>query len=79
MMTLTLDQLERQHKMKLEELLVVAGSSNHLARMLNITPMRVKGWEQRGRVSKDGALLVEMHKFLGTKFKARDLRPEIYH
>jgi len=77
MFELTLDEVHELQKSALDRLVQDAGSPSHLARMLNIHLMTVKGWIERGRVSKDGATLVETHPTLGEHHKAKDLRPDL--
>lgn len=77
MFQMTLEQLNVDHKKKLDALIDEAGSISHLSRMLNINLDTVYGWTVRGRISKNGALRVVQHKVLGKKFKVIDLRPEL--
>lgn len=77
MLELTLTELENVQKQKLTELLEQVGGVNHLSKMLNIGYMNVKGWEDRGRISRTGAMLVEGHGSLGEHWKAIDLRPDL--
>ena len=77
MLELTLKELETVQKEQLSKLLDDAGGINHLAKMLNQHYMTVKGWDERGRISKDGAKLVEDHPSLGEYHKAKDLRPDL--
>ena len=76
-MDLTLEQLNAHKKEALERLIEDAGSVNHLARMLNIHLMTVRGWVGRNAISKQGATLVEDHPTLGEYYKAIDLRPDM--
>lgn len=77
MLTLTLEELIKVQKEQLDDLLGEAGGVNHLAKMLNLHYTTVKGWEGRGRISKDGAQMVGKHKTLGKHYKAKDLRPDL--
>lgn len=75
--TLPLPALRRHHKRALEDLIARAGNAAHLARMLDVHYMTVRGWITRDRISRDGAKRVEAHPVLGEYFTAQDLRPEI--
>lgn len=77
MLELTLKELEVVHREQLDKLVGDAGSGLHLAKMLNINSMVVKGWTDRGRISKQGAKLVESHPTLGEHHKAIALRPDL--
>ena len=77
MLDMTLAELQAKQKQTLERLIEDAGSPTHLAKMLNIHPMRLRGWIDRGRVSKAGARLVAEHPSLGEHYKAEDLRPDL--
>lgn len=76
-MNLTLDELQQAHKEQLDKLIAEAGGVNHLSKMLNLPYTTVKGWEDRGRISKSGASMVEEHGSLGEHYKAKDLRPDL--
>ena len=75
--TMTLDELNRNKKAVLTDLVQQAGGVNHLAIMLNIHYMTVKGWIERDQISKEGARLVEQHMTLGEHWKAITLRPDM--
>jgi hypothetical protein len=77
-MKLTEAQLNTIQLEQLEKLIATAGSVNHLAKMLEIHYMTVQGWHKRERISKGGAELVAEHPTLGKKFRAIDLRPDIF-
>lgn len=77
MYNLTLQQVQKQQKDKLQELIDVSGTRRHLAIMLGVPLSTVLGWVDRGRISKAGASLVQQHTALGEQFKAEDLRPDI--
>ena len=77
MINLTKAELELHTAAELEDLIAYAGSVSHLARMLDYNYMTVKSWEEAGRISKEGARLVEAHKKLGKKFTAIELRPDL--
>ena len=77
MLTLTLPELERVQSDAVDALVDMAGNDAHLALMLGINIMTVRGWTFRRRVSKKGALTVEQHPILGKHFTALDLRPDI--
>ena len=79
MLTLTLTQVQEQQEQQLESLVEAAGSPAHLAKMLNIHSMTVRGWIARKRISKEGATLVESHPSLGEYYTASLLRPDVYH
>jgi len=74
---LTLDELKKAHKEQLDTLIDEAGGVNHLSKMLNLHYTTVKGWQERGRISKEGASLVEAHGSLGEHYKAIELRPDL--
>ena len=73
------EQLEHHQRDQLHKLIHLAGDISYLARMLDLHYMVVKGWKERGRVSKDGAMMVENHPQLGKHFAAKDLRPDLYN
>ena len=73
----TKNEMEAIHKDRVAELVEHAGSWYYLARMLGLDPATVKGWSERGRISKRGAELVEKHPRLGELFKAEELRLDI--
>lgn len=78
-MQLTLKEVERKQKKGLTRLIKVAGSSGHLARMLNCSPQRTKNWEIRELISKDGAREVIKHRALKKHgFTLEELRPDMY-
>ena len=70
-------ELQIIHKERLEELLAATDGISYLAKMLNLHYTTVKGWEARGRISKEGAKMVEAHTALGEFYKAKYLRPDI--
>lgn len=74
---LTALQLKGYCKGALEILLDEVGNVSHLAKMLNIHYMTVRGWKDRGRISKQGAVLVSLHPTLAEYYTAQDLRPDI--
>lgn len=78
MLIYTRKELEQLHKAALDSLIEHAGGQTHLAKMLNYNINTVKGWISRGRISKEGADKVNEHPTLKEKFKAEDLRPELY-
>ena len=71
------EQLREIHRSGIDALLNLAGSANHLSKMLDINVMTVKGWVARGRISKEGARSVEQHPTLGKSLKAVTLRPDL--
>ena len=73
----TKSQLEIIYRERLDELIEAAEGYYHLAKMLATNHSTVKGWVDRGRISKDGAKKVEKHKELGKTFKANYLRPDL--
>lgn len=77
MLELTLEELIKVQKERLDELVETVGGVNHLAKMLNLHYTTVKGWVERGRISKTGAKLVEDHMSLGEYYKAINLRPDL--
>lgn len=76
-LTLTNKQLRKQHRQALKRLLHVAGGVSHLSKMLDLPYTTVKGWEERGRISKEGARKVSLHPTLGKEFLIFDLRPDM--
>ncbi len=70
--------LSKYKKDALDDLINQAGGVNDLARMLTLPYMTVRGWSDRGQISKKGAILVEQHASLGVYFKAISLRPDLY-
>lgn len=72
---LTLDQIRLAQAQALKRLIQEAGNPTHLARMLQLPVSTVHGWSQRGRISKEGAKLVECCPSLN--FVATDLRPDL--
>ena len=72
-------QLEIIQRQQLEKLINKAGTIAHLARMLDEDYMTVKGWVNRGRISKNGALKVEENKELRKHFTALNLRPDLHN
>jgi hypothetical protein len=77
MLIFTKETLDKEHKAKLSLLIKEAGNYSFLAKMLGISPSTAQGWVTRGRISKEGAKLVEDHPILGEKFKAIELRPDL--
>ena len=77
MLSYNLEELKKLHKERLDELIESAGTPKHLSLMLNVPIGTVLSWSTRGRISKEGAGLVELHITLGTKFKKNYLRPEL--
>lgn len=74
---MTKEQLETTQENMFSELLIHAGGITHLAKMLDTPVSTVQGWDDRGRISKKGAHLVEDHVTLGKRFKAKTLRPDL--
>jgi len=70
-----LKEISMLQKGSLIRLIEEAGNPSHLARMLGIPVSTVHGWSQRGRISKEGARLVELCPNLS--FIAKDLRPDL--
>ena len=77
MLEFTLKELEILQQQQLTKLLEHTGGTMHLSKMLDVSYMMVRGWTNRGRISKEGARQVEEHKTLGKIFKAIDLRPDL--
>lgn len=77
MLELTLEELNKVQKEALDKLVSDVGGVNHLSKMLNVHYTTIKGWIDRGRISKEGARAVEAHPRLGRSFKAIDLRPDL--
>ena len=81
MLQYTKEQLAIIHKERLKELLAEAGDVNHLSKMLAVPYHTVRSWDERGRISKDGSLVVHKHPVLGEKgrgFTKQYLRPEAW-
>jgi len=72
-----LDELNDHKAKQLAILLDQAGGTAHLATMLNVHYMTIRGWIDRAQISKEGAKLVEDHMTLGEYFKAKQLRPDM--
>lgn len=77
MLNLKKNELKIVHKEQLDKLINDVGGVNHLSKMVNLHYTTVRGWEERGRISKEGARLVESHPSLGVHYKAKDLRPDL--
>ena len=77
MLTLTLEELTKAHRVSLDSLLADAGGISPLAKMLNRPYQTVKGWDERGRISKKGAALVHEHMSLGEYHTVAMLRPDV--
>lgn len=77
MLTMTLEQLRKEHKAALQQLIDHAGSQVHLAKMLQVEVEVVKSWVRRERISKNGAIKVTEHQTLKEKFTLQQLRPEL--
>ncbi len=77
MLELTLNELVHAQKEQMDKLLDKVGGVGHLSKMIDINYTTVKGWADRGRISKKGAEAVEEHPRLGKHFKAIDLRPDL--
>ena len=60
----------------LKELIEYAGNNSHLARMLKLPVSTVNSWVVRGRISLQGAELVQANKYLKQEFPLERLRPE---
>jgi len=60
----------------LKELIEYAGNNSHLARMLGLSVSTVNSWVSRGRISLEGAELVQANEYLKQKFPLQKLRPE---
>lgn len=73
----TKSQLEIVWREQLDNLIYKAEGYYHLAKMLGVNHSTVKGWIDRGRISKAGARLVERNIELKKNFKAKDLRPDL--
>ena len=77
MLKLTLQELEAAQKDALDSLIDKAGSYTHLAKMLNYNPMVIKGWINRGRVSKGGAKRIAKHPTFANDFPVTITRPDL--
>lgn len=73
----TKSQLEAIYRERLNEVIEVAEGYYHLAKMLGMHHSTIRGWLDRGRISKEGAKKVANHKELGKQFKANYLRPDL--
>ena len=60
----------------LKELIEYAGNNSHLARMLGLSVSTVNSWVSRGRISLEGAELVQGNEYLKQEFPLKRLRPE---
>jgi len=72
---LNLKQIGELQKGSLNLLIEEAGNPSHLARMLGLPVSTVHGWSQRGRISKEGAMLVE--RCANLSLTAKELRPDL--
>lgn len=77
MFEFTKREIEKMQKRELMELIQYAGDQVHLARMVGVSQPTVMGWANRGKISKQGAMLVESHPGLSRKFTAIQLRPDL--
>lgn len=77
MLHLNHKQRTKHHRRALARLLADAGGVAGLATMLNIPYITVKGWQDRGRISKRGAVLVNDNMALTEYYKPQDLRVDI--
>jgi hypothetical protein len=73
----TKNEIDEISRKELVKLINHVGDKLHLSRMLNVSQPTVIGWSQRGRISKKGARLVEIHPRLKKKFTAEQLRPDV--
>lgn len=71
-----LSVLVDQHKQAMTDLLEYAGSRAHLAKMIGVAPNTVGNWVELGRISMEGARLVQKNKYLAEHFPISRLRPE---
>lgn len=74
---LTLEQIQELQKTALNSLVAYAGNAQHLSRMLALPESTVRGWIERGRISKSGAKQVGKHPTLGKHFTENELRPDL--
>lgn len=72
----TLKGLRVVQKIALKELIEYAGNNSHLARMLGLSVSTVNSWVVRGRISLQGAELVQGNEYLKQEFPLERLRPE---
>lgn len=77
MLKYTKTELVSLHKKRLKLLIDHAGGCKHLATMLELPYTTVKGWDDRGRISKAGAKKVHDHPTLKSEFQVNFLRPEL--
>lgn len=73
----TLAELREICQLRLQDLITKAGTVRHLGVMLGVPVSTVRGWVERGRISRSGARAVEEHPTLGEHFDAEYLRPDI--
>lgn len=78
MLKFTKQQLEQHNRKQVDAVIGAAGSIRHLAKMLNVNYMVVKGWKERGRISKGGVERITKHDILGEKFLAEEMRPDLF-
>lgn len=71
-----LDILAAQHKQAMLDLVEYAGSKAHLAKMIGVAPRTVGNWVGHGRISMEGAYLVQNNEYLREHFPVSRLRPE---
>jgi DNA-binding transcriptional regulator YdaS (Cro superfamily) len=72
----TLKGLHVVQEIALKELIEYAGNNSHLARMLGLPVSTVNSWVVRGRISLQGAELVQANEYLKEEFPLERLRPE---
>ncbi len=76
MVLYTKTELDKLQKERFAELLELVGGSPHLAAMIGVKQNVTGYWARAGRISPEGAKMVEKHPRLGEKFTLEYLRPE---
>lgn len=71
-----LSVLVAQHEQAILDLVEYAGSKTHLAKMIGVAPGTVANWVGHGRISMEGAHLVQNNEYLREHFPVSRLRPE---
>ena len=69
------EQIKKQQKEQLDELIEWCGDMSNTARLLGVTPQSVAQWVQRGRIS--ATMAAEAEKQTRGAVKKKGLRPDV--